>query len=84
MTSIAGSEKTEVVYGTSNVLNTEIQFFSNADTCMDYTGPSLALRIESISKSFLDARGRDAVIHSLHCLLYHKNHFSTTLIAYEF
>ena len=63
MTSIAGSEKTEVVYGTSNVLNTEIQFFSNArfkvDTCMEYTRPSLALRIDSIRKSFLDAKGRD-------------------------
>jgi two-component system, OmpR family, sensor histidine kinase VicK len=63
MTSIAGSEKTEVVYGTSNVLNAEIQFFSNArlkvDTCMDYTRPSLALRIESIRKSFLDAKDRD-------------------------
>jgi hypothetical protein len=45
------------------VLNTEIQFFSNASlkvgTCMDYTRPSLALGIESIRKSFLDAKGRD-------------------------
>src|SRR5215831_5281049 len=61
MTSIAGSEKTEVVYGTSNVLNAEIQFFSNArlkvDTCM--VRPSLAFRIESIRKAFLDAKGRD-------------------------
>ncbi|MFY9797830.1 MAG: hypothetical protein WAK17_24730 [Candidatus Nitrosopolaris sp.] len=63
MTSIAGSEKTEIVYGTSNVLNTEIQFFSNAgrkvDTCMEHTRPSLALDIESIRKSFLDAKERD-------------------------
>ncbi len=63
MTSVVGSEKTEVVYGTSNVLNTEIQFFSNArlkvDICMDYTRPSLALGIESIRISFLDAKGRD-------------------------
>ena len=63
VTSVGGSEKTEVVYGTSNVLNTEIQFFSNArlkvDTCMDYTRPSLAIGIESIRKSFLDAKGRD-------------------------
>jgi two-component system, OmpR family, sensor histidine kinase VicK len=63
VTSIAGSEKTEVVYGTLNVLNAEIQFLSNAklkvDTCMDYTLPSLALRIESKRKSFLDAKGRD-------------------------
>ena len=63
MISIAGSEKTEVVYGTSNVLNLEVQFFSNArlkvDTCMDGTGLSLALGTESIKKSFLDAENRD-------------------------
>ena len=63
MTSISGSEKTEIVYGTSNVLNAEIQFFSNArlkvDTCMEYTRPSLAFRIESIRKSFQDAKDRD-------------------------
>ena len=63
MTSIAGSGKTEIVYGTSNVLNVEIQFFSNArikvDTCMDCTRPTLALRIESIRKSFLGAKDRD-------------------------
>ncbi|MGA9149521.1 MAG: HAMP domain-containing sensor histidine kinase, partial [Candidatus Nitrosopolaris sp.] len=63
MTSISGNEKTEIVYGTSNVLNAEIQFFSNArlkvHTCMEYTRPSLAFRIESIRKSFLDAKDRD-------------------------
>jgi len=45
------------------VLNAEIQFFSNArlkvDTCMDYTRPSLAHAFESITKSVLDAKGRD-------------------------
>jgi hypothetical protein len=64
MSSIAGSsEKTELVYGSSNVLDREILFFSNAelkvDTCMDYTLPSLAIIIESIRKSFLDAKSRD-------------------------
>jgi hypothetical protein len=63
MTSISGNEKTEIVYGISNVLNAEIQFFSNArlkvHTCMEYTRPSLAFRIESIRKSFLDAKDRD-------------------------
>jgi signal transduction histidine kinase len=64
MSSIAGSsEKTEIVYGSSNVLDREILFFSNAklkvDTCMDYTRPSLAIIIESIRKSFLDAKSRD-------------------------
>jgi hypothetical protein len=56
-------EKTEVVYGPSNVLDREIQFFSNSklkiDTCMDYTLTSLALGIEPIRKSFLDAKNRD-------------------------
>jgi hypothetical protein len=64
MTSIADSEKTEIVYGTSNVLNMEIQFFSNArqrvDTCMEYTCPALAIDIESIRRSFLDAKNRGA------------------------
>ena len=63
MTSISGSEKTEIVYGSSNVLNAEIQFFPNArlkvDTCMEYTRPSLAFRIDSIRKSFLEAKDRD-------------------------
>jgi hypothetical protein len=63
MTSVAGSEKTEVVSGNSNIINREIQFFSNAtlkvNTCMDNIRPSLALSIESIRKSFLDAKSRD-------------------------
>jgi two-component system, OmpR family, sensor histidine kinase VicK len=62
VSSISGSEKTEVIYGPSNVIKKEIQFFSNAkfkiDTCMDHTRPSLAIRIESLKKSFLDAKNR--------------------------
>jgi hypothetical protein len=58
------SEKTEVVYGTSNVLNMKLQFFSNArlkvDTCIEYTRPSLALNIESIRKTFLDAKDNNS------------------------
>ncbi len=62
VTSISSGERTEVLHGTSNVMDKEVQFFSNAkfkiDTCMDHTRPSLALRIESIKKSFLDAKNR--------------------------
>lgn len=69
MNSIAGNEKTEVVYGPSNVLDTEIQFFSNArrkvDTCMEYTRPSLAFAIESIRKSFLEAKDRDVKLRCI-------------------
>lgn len=44
------------------MLDREIQFFSNANlkvnTCMDYSRPKLALGIESIKKSFLEATDR--------------------------
>ena len=63
MSSISGTEKTEVIYGPSNVIEKEVQFFSKAkfkvDSCMDHTRPALALGIESIRKSFLDAKNRD-------------------------
>ena len=47
VSSISGTEKTEVIYGPSNVISKEIQFFSKAklkiDSCMDHTRPALAL-----------------------------------------
>ena len=53
---------TKLVYGIDNVINTEVQFFSNAskriDTCMNYTRPELAIVLEPIRKAFLDAKGR--------------------------
>lgn len=63
------AERTEVLYGTENVINKELQFFSRAknriDTCMDYTRPSLAIGIESIKRSFLDAKSRDVRLRYL-------------------
>jgi len=53
-------ERTEVLYGTDNVINNELRFFSEAktriDTCMDYSRPALAIGIEAIRKSFLEAK----------------------------
>ena len=69
MSSISGTEKTEVIYGPTNVINKEIQFFSNAklkiDSCMDHTRPALARGIESIRNSFLNAKGRDVKLRYL-------------------
>ncbi|MRN41059.1 MAG: hypothetical protein FIO02_08465 [Nitrosopumilales archaeon] len=63
------TERTEVLYGTENVINKELQFFSRAknriDTCMDYTRPSLAIGIESIKRSFLNAKSRDVRLRYL-------------------
>lgn len=56
------SEHNRVVYSEENVLNEESLFFSNSknriDTCMDNSRPSLALGLESIKQSFLNAKGR--------------------------
>jgi signal transduction histidine kinase len=56
------SKRTEVLYGEKNVVNTVLQFTSNAksriDACVDYTRPSLAIGIEQLKKGFLDAKSR--------------------------
>ena len=61
--------KTEIYYGVNNVIDAEVQFISKAkikiDTCMNYTRPSLAILIESIKKSFLDAKSRDVRLRYL-------------------
>jgi two-component system, OmpR family, sensor histidine kinase VicK len=53
---------TELIDGIDKVINTELQFFSNArkriDTCMNYTRPELAIVLEPIRKAFLDAKSR--------------------------
>ena len=56
------AERTEVLYGTDKVISVELQFFSKSkhqiDTCMDHTRPPLAIGIESIKRSFVDAKSR--------------------------
>ncbi len=56
-------EKTDILYGPSDVIDREIQFISNAkltiDTCMDYTRTLLTVGIESIKKLLLDAKNRN-------------------------
>ena len=55
-------ERTEVLHGQQNVINTVLQFTSNAksriDACVDYSRPSLAIEIEQLKKAFLDAKSR--------------------------
>jgi two-component system sensor histidine kinase VicK len=53
-------EKTEIFHGEQNVVNTVLQFTSKTksriDACIDYTRPSLAIKIEQLKKSFMDAK----------------------------
>ena len=56
------SERTIVLHGEQNVVNTVLQFTSKAksriDACVDYTRPSLAVEIEQLRKAFLSAKRR--------------------------
>jgi two-component system sensor histidine kinase VicK len=58
----------EVFYGTEKVISEELLFFSKAiqhiDTCMDSTRP-FAIGIESIKRSFVDARNRGVKLRYL-------------------
>jgi signal transduction histidine kinase len=60
------STTTRLIEGIDNVLNAELQFFSNArkriDTCMNYTRPELAIMLEQINNAFLHAKGRSVVL----------------------
>ncbi len=59
---MSDNDRTSVIHGTENVINTELQFFANAKekiyTCMNYTRPQLAIALNSIRNSFIDAKGR--------------------------
>ena len=50
------------ITGVENVIDAETRFFLNAkrriDACMNYTRRALAVRTESIKKSFMDAKSR--------------------------
>jgi two-component system, OmpR family, sensor histidine kinase VicK len=55
-------ERTEVVYGIENVINTVLQFLSQTnnkiDACVDYTRPSLSIDFLALKNAFLNAKKR--------------------------
>lgn len=55
-------EKTKVLYGSDNVIDTALQFTSNArnkiDACVDHTRPSLIVEIKRLKSVFQDAKRR--------------------------
>ena len=64
-----GFERNVIIYGQENVVNEELGFFSNSknriDTCMDGSRPVLAIGIEAIKSSFLDAKKRGVELRYL-------------------
>jgi hypothetical protein len=55
-------EKTRVLYGTDKVIDTALQFTSNAsnkiDACVDHTRPSLIVEIKRLKRAFEHAKRR--------------------------
>ena len=62
-------ERTEILYGTDNVINNELRFFSETktriDTYMDYTRPALAIGTEAIRKSLVEAKRKGVQLRYL-------------------
>ena len=60
--SVRTIQRTEVLTGEQNVVDTVLQFVSNAknriDACIDYSRPSLTIEIEQLKNAFLDAKSR--------------------------
>ena len=65
----SSSERTDILYGADNVINTELQFFSSSrkriDTCMNYTRPLLAVSLEQIREALTAAKSRGIKIRYL-------------------
>jgi two-component system, OmpR family, sensor histidine kinase VicK len=63
------SKSTKILYGTDNVINGELHFFSNSksriDTCMNSTRPLLAISLKEIWNAFTDAKGRGVKLRYL-------------------
>jgi two-component system, OmpR family, sensor histidine kinase VicK len=63
------TEKTKILYGVDNVINAELQFFSNSKsriyTCMNHTRPLLAISIKEIWKAFTNAKSRGVKLRYL-------------------
>jgi two-component system, OmpR family, sensor histidine kinase VicK len=59
------SERTEIIRGSENVIDVVLKFASNTktkiDACLDYSRPSLAFDIESISKSLADIKAKKGI-----------------------
>jgi len=57
------------LYGSDNVINAELHFFSNSkiriDSCMNCTRPQLAIELKPIKKAFLDAKIRGVKLRYL-------------------
>jgi hypothetical protein len=78
------AQRTEVVKGEQNIVNTILQFVSNTksgiDACIDYSRPFLAIEIEQLKKAFLDAKRRGVKLRYVTEITEHNVEYCKELI----
>ena len=62
-------DRTNVIYGPDNVINSQLPFFSNSnkqvDICMNYITPPFAIQLEAIKNAFVEASKRGVKLRYL-------------------
>jgi two-component system, OmpR family, sensor histidine kinase VicK len=78
-------EKTRVLYGSDKVIDTALQFTSNArstiDACIDHTRPSIIVEIRELKKTFHDAKKRGVKLRYITEITAENTPFCKSLMA---
>jgi signal transduction histidine kinase len=78
-------EKTKVLYGSDKVVDTALQFTSNArstiDACVDHTRPSIIVEIRELKKTFHDAKKRGVKLRYITEITAENTSFCKSLMA---
>jgi two-component system, OmpR family, sensor histidine kinase VicK len=78
-------EKTRVLYGSDKVIDTALQFTSNArstiDACIDHTRPSIIVEIRELKKTFHDAKNRGVKLRYITEITAENTPFCKSLMA---
>src|SRR5437879_13548974 len=81
------TRRTEVLKGTQNVIDAEVQFFSKAqtrvDTYMHYTRPPLAIGLDPIRKAFLQSKDRGIYLRYITALTKENLSYCNQLIKIQ-
>jgi two-component system, OmpR family, sensor histidine kinase VicK len=83
-----GSERTEVLHSAENVMNALLQFLSKAngriDSCADYRGPSVAIRVQEYKKLLFDLKTRGIKLRYITEITKENVHYCKELIKFEY
>jgi signal transduction histidine kinase len=83
-----GSERTEILYNTENVMNAILQFLSKVndriDSCGDYKAPSVAIGVQEYKKLLFDLRTRGIKTRYVTDITKENVHYCKELLKFEY